>query len=80
MEAPPKPEFAVVDGKQIRITYCPAVRGSRDLNFDRWRFDNAGHSPNVTRSEAMLQRADWQSGNTIQTMGRNGRVRPKKQQ
>jgi hypothetical protein len=80
MEAPPKPEFAYVNGQQIRITYCPAVRGSRDLNFDRWSFDNAGQAPELGRSDALSLRSNWQSGDNVLVMGKNGRVRPKKQQ
>ena len=77
MDTPPKPEFAIVDGKQIRITYCPAVRGSRDLNFDRWSFDDVHISPNMSRSDALALKGNWQSGDRIQVMGKNGRVRPK---
>ena len=78
METPPKPEFAIVDGKQIRITYCPAVRGSRDLNFDRWSFDDARISPGISRSDALSYKDNWQSGTNPLTMGKNGRVSSRK--
>ena len=79
MEAPPKPVFAVIDGKQIPITYCPAVRSGRDLNFDRWSFDNAAITPDHSRSDALAYKGNWQSGDNPLIMGKNGRVRPKKQ-
>lgn len=48
MQMPVRPDFVMVDGKKIKITKCaPVIDGNG--NFDRFQFDQAGHSPEIDR-------------------------------
>lgn len=79
MEAPTR-DTVVIDGKTIKITKLPPAPVDADLNFDRWQHDSAHISPDVSRGDALALKGNWQSGDRIQLMGKNGRVRPKRQQ
>jgi len=44
------------DGKEVKITKLPAGPIDPDLHFDRFAFDDAGHAPAITRTNALLNK------------------------
>lgn len=55
MEAPVR-DTVVIDGKTIKITKLPPAADNPDLHFDRWAHDDAGHSSEIDRSEALAHK------------------------
>ena len=57
MQAPAKPDFVVIDGKAVKITRLQPVTDSSNHQFDRFQFDDAGHSPSIDRHTVLLNKS-----------------------
>lgn len=73
MLPPERPDFLIVDGVKVKITRLPAGPMVADLRFDRYQHDNAGLSPEATRSEAL---ANKEFGASLWADGRRTRIKP----
>ena len=57
MEAPAKPQFVVIDGKQVKVTYLASSQSNANSAFDRFAFDDCGHSPAIDRETILLNKS-----------------------
>jgi hypothetical protein len=47
----------VIDGKEYPITKLPPAPIDPDLHFDRFAHDDAGHSPDISRSTILANKS-----------------------